>query len=282
MARPGKQGLEYFPLDVYLDDKYKFIQIKFGLEGFGILIKLLQKIYSNSYWCKFSDDELLIFSDENRIDPNKVMDIITEALNRDIYNKDLFEKYKILTSKGIQRRYKEIVKRRKEIELIAEYLLIDDINGVIVDINNSKCIHDDDILQTECKQDDDNNEQKKEKGKRKERETESEIFSLRSKYSSLQLQVIDSFINIIKGNRSSNQVADSVLIKIYKEFENYPINQVMSGLSKFIDNDEYHHKGEKYAIGIIRNTEPSEPVKIEKKIIQDENPFLNRRLKHGS
>lgn len=26
MARPGKQGLDYFPLDVHIDDKLKFIK----------------------------------------------------------------------------------------------------------------------------------------------------------------------------------------------------------------------------------------------------------------
>ncbi|MFY9378775.1 MAG: Lin1244/Lin1753 domain-containing protein, partial [Acutalibacteraceae bacterium] len=46
MARPAKDGVDYFPLDVHLDDKFKFIEIKFKLEGFAILIKLFQKIYS--------------------------------------------------------------------------------------------------------------------------------------------------------------------------------------------------------------------------------------------
>ena len=60
MARPIKQGVDYFPLDVYLDDKFKFIEIKYGLEGFGIIVKLFQKIYSCGHWYQWGDDELIL------------------------------------------------------------------------------------------------------------------------------------------------------------------------------------------------------------------------------
>ena len=143
MARPNKQGVDYFPLDVHLDDKFKFIEIKFGLEGFAIVIKLLQRIYSQGYWCKWTEDELLLFSDEIRTDCNKVEQVVNECLERDIFSKKLYEKYNILTSRGIQKRYKEIVRRRKSVEVTEEYLLIDDIFGVN-DVNNpSSCQHDD-------------------------------------------------------------------------------------------------------------------------------------------
>ena len=52
MARPNKQGVDYFPLDIHLDDKFKFIEIKYKLEGFAIVIKLLQRMYEHGYWCK--------------------------------------------------------------------------------------------------------------------------------------------------------------------------------------------------------------------------------------
>lgn len=60
VARPKKTGLDYFPLDVYLDDKFKFVEIKFKLEGFAIVIKLLQKIYANGYYIEWGEDEELL------------------------------------------------------------------------------------------------------------------------------------------------------------------------------------------------------------------------------
>ena len=134
MARPTKQGVDYFPLDVHLDDKFKFIEIKYGLEGFALLIKLFQKIYSYGYWYKWTEDEALLFADENRVDLSKVDGVVNEAVERYIFDKDLYEKYSILTSRGIQKRYKEAVRRRKDVELIEDYLLIDD----IIKVNDDK------------------------------------------------------------------------------------------------------------------------------------------------
>ncbi len=136
MARPTKQGVDYFPLDVHLDNKFKFIEAKFGLEGFAIIIKIFQEIYANGYWAKFGQDELLLFSFEVNVDINLVNDVINEAIERDIFDKNLYEMYDILTSSGIQKRYKEIVKRRKDVEVIQEYLLISGDFGVNANINS--------------------------------------------------------------------------------------------------------------------------------------------------
>lgn len=135
MARPTKQGLDYFPLDVNLDSKFKFIEIKFGLKGFAIVIKIFQKIYSSCYWYKFDEDEILLFAHEINVDINEVNAIINESIDRDIFDRNLYEKHRILTSKGIQKRYQEIVKRRKDVEVIEEYLLIDGDFGINDNIN---------------------------------------------------------------------------------------------------------------------------------------------------
>ena len=45
MARPVKEGLEYFPLDCDIDqdDKVALIEAQHGIKGFGVVIKLLMK-----------------------------------------------------------------------------------------------------------------------------------------------------------------------------------------------------------------------------------------------
>jgi hypothetical protein len=150
MARPNKQGVDYFPLDVHLDDKFKFIEIKFKLEGFATIIKLVQKIYSYGYWYKWTDDEALLFADEIRADFSLVDGVVKEAIDRGIFSREKYEKYNILTSIGIQKRYKEIVRRRKDVEVIDEYLLTDNNFGINDNINLTKGSHDVGNDSTEC------------------------------------------------------------------------------------------------------------------------------------
>ena len=44
MARPFKSGIDYFPLDVLPDDKFEILESEHGIKGFGVLIKLYQKV----------------------------------------------------------------------------------------------------------------------------------------------------------------------------------------------------------------------------------------------
>lgn len=138
MARPLKQGIDYFPLDVHLDSKFKFIEAEFSLEGFAIIIKLLQKIYSEGYWYSWTDDDILIFAHENRIETSNVEAVVKSALKREIFNQSLYKEYKILTSRGIQQRYREATRRRKSIDIVKEYWVIDDINPPMSKHDDSK------------------------------------------------------------------------------------------------------------------------------------------------
>ena len=157
MARPTKQGVDYFPLDVHLDDKFKFIEIKYKLEGFAIIVKLIQKIYSYGYWYQWGEDEELLFTNEVRSQIDIVQGVINEAIQREIFDKQLYDKYKILTSKGIQKRYLEMVRRRKDVEVIKEYKVIADIFGVNEVINGVN----DNIMYTSCQHDDSKSTQSK-------------------------------------------------------------------------------------------------------------------------
>lgn len=142
MARPTKQGVDYFPLDVHLDNKFKFIEIKYGLKGFGVVVKMMQNIYSQGYWAAWGEDEQLLFASEIKVDFGEIEQITEECIKRDIFDKGLFEKFGILTSQGIQKRYKEIVRRRKDVNLTVDYLLIDGNFGVNDDINPTLSKHD--------------------------------------------------------------------------------------------------------------------------------------------
>ena len=58
MARPLKEGVDYFSLDCYMDDKIKMIQAEFGLKGFAIVVKLWQTIYrENGKYCEWNEEK---------------------------------------------------------------------------------------------------------------------------------------------------------------------------------------------------------------------------------
>ena len=127
MSRPKKTGLDYFPLDVIFDDEVLLIDAKFGCAGLCVLIKLWQIIYANNYYIKWGERELLVYKTRINADINFINDVINECLKWGIFNESLYNKYGILTSKGIQKRFIEATQRRTEVEFIKEYLLIKDV-----------------------------------------------------------------------------------------------------------------------------------------------------------
>ena len=121
----GTPGIPYFPLDCQLDEKFQLIEAEFGLKGFAVVVKLLQRIYGiNGYYCEWTKDIELLFSMQIGEGRNFVSDIVERSLERGIFSGEKFEKYHILTSKGIQKRYLEAVSRRKKVELNEDYLIV--------------------------------------------------------------------------------------------------------------------------------------------------------------
>jgi len=152
MARPQKEGLDYFPLDVDMDqdDKLFFIEAKHGLIGFAIVVRLLMQIYKEGYYKHYDDNkDAFLFAKRLSVDVNVIKNVVNDCINEGFFNKDLYEKYGILTSRGIQKRYLEACTRRKKVSIIKEYCLIDTenyknivfeyINPINVDIDPDKC-----------------------------------------------------------------------------------------------------------------------------------------------
>jgi len=153
LARPQKVGIDYFPLDVDIDqdDKVAIIEAQHGIRGFGVVVKLLMHIYKNSYYYEWTEKEQILFARRVNVDINEVNVIINDCVKWGLFDEELFNTFKILTSRGVQKRYLEITKRRQEVEVIKEYLLLDndDINSytnlVIVSINKETDNINDDI-----------------------------------------------------------------------------------------------------------------------------------------
>lgn len=148
MSRPIKQGLDYFPMDIDTDDKVELIEAKHGIAGFGVLVKLFQKIYKEGYYIKWSDETQLLFSKRINVDINSINVIINDCFQYNIFNKKLYDQHHILTSSGIQKRYFNATNRRKELFLCKKYIIVD-INKINVDIN---WINDDGSTQSKVKE----------------------------------------------------------------------------------------------------------------------------------
>jgi len=119
------KGLEYFPLCCHMSDSLKVFEANEGLEGFAVVIKLWQSIYSGEgYYKLFDKDVRILFAKEIGMDLEKLEGLTQAAVDREIFDKELYEKYEILTSDGVQKRFFKCAERRKKIPVKKEYLLV--------------------------------------------------------------------------------------------------------------------------------------------------------------
>jgi hypothetical protein len=138
MARPKKQGIDYFPLDVsfFSDIKVRKILRACGSQSASILICLLCNIYSDKgYYILWDEDLPFVIADSVGVSEGAVKEVILKALQVEFFNQELYNRYKILTSSGIQSRFIAAVYKRKEIEYKSEYL-VSDIHNLVSDVRN--------------------------------------------------------------------------------------------------------------------------------------------------
>ncbi len=126
MARPRETGLKYFPLDVdfFNDEKVEAIAGEFGIKGEIAILKLLCAVYRNGYFILWTEMlKMKLLKNLPGVSPELLDQIVNRLVKWDFFDKGLFDSDKILTSRGIQRRYFEAVKRRKSGEEYP-YLLV--------------------------------------------------------------------------------------------------------------------------------------------------------------
>lgn len=147
MARPRKDGLDYFPLDVNIlsDIKTKKLIRSYGTETITILIYLLSAIYrDNGYYIKYDEDLNFIIADEFNFEEKFVEKVILKMVEVDFFNSEMFEQHKILTSEGIQKRFSKASERRVSANILQTYCLINDVSDEFMytetPVKQNKCI----------------------------------------------------------------------------------------------------------------------------------------------
>lgn len=129
MARPLKDGIDYFPMDVgFLQDKkVKLIKGEFGSKGVVITIHLLCQIYGeNGYFLKVDEEDYILLAEDIGCDvtPGLIEEVVQGLVKRSFFDEGVFNRFSALTSRGIQRRYLRAVSTRDFIEIFEEYWLL--------------------------------------------------------------------------------------------------------------------------------------------------------------
>ena len=126
MARPTSRGVDYFPLDVgFISDiKVKKIIMSCGPQSIAVLIYILSTIYKEEgYYMRATDDETSLIAFDTMLSNDYIKEVIQKSCEVDFFSLNMFKKYKILTSIGIQNRYLKITERRKNNSIEPSYCL---------------------------------------------------------------------------------------------------------------------------------------------------------------
>ncbi|MGL9846090.1 hypothetical protein IGJ91_001249 [Enterococcus sp. DIV0765f] len=116
MARPTKDGLDYFPLDVdvFEDEKIEAIAGEFGIKGEIAVIKLLCAIYKKGYFILWNDlTQATLLKRLPGVSKEMLNQIVNRLVIWGFFDKELFDSVEVLTSENIQATYFEATKRRK-------------------------------------------------------------------------------------------------------------------------------------------------------------------------
>ena len=126
MARHTKKGLDYFSHDTNMqgDIKVKLLLAKYKLEGYGIFNMILEDLYKESFYLEVTDDYLLLFSSYVNYTIEKLTEVIEYMVEKDLFSRELYNEYSILTSERTQANYILACGRRKEIILVEEFMLV--------------------------------------------------------------------------------------------------------------------------------------------------------------
>ena len=127
-----KSGFDYYNVDTdrYLDEKIRRLKRKYKCEGIAVYDYILSEIYRDKgYFVELTSQLLFDISEYFNIGENLVDDIVYFCQYLNLFDPDIYENYKILTSKSIQERYLSMSKscRRQNVEIKSEFNLLEEV-----------------------------------------------------------------------------------------------------------------------------------------------------------
>ncbi|WP_049680873.1 DUF4373 domain-containing protein [Peribacillus loiseleuriae] len=247
MARPKKEGMDYFPhdTDAVNDEKIEALRFLYGNDGYAFYFILLERIYrAKEFELDVSDAETIqILCRKIGVNEEKFHQILETSLKRSCFDRVAYEEKRVLTSTGIKNRASIVVEKR---------VMMRDKYQKSKDVSDAETSEETKVETSQSKV-----KKRKEKERNKNNIPE-QIKNLRLRYSETQLKVIDDYLEIIRHTRVSAKISESVILKMYQDWDKYPTICVEYGLKTHTDNPAFHSKKENYTIGIIRNTTADE------------------------
>jgi hypothetical protein len=148
MPRCPRAALDYFPVDTSWNLKMKLLIARFGLDGLGAVIQLEQMVFREGYFCRWSKDAESLFIMENSTTKERLREILDYCLDNGIFDRTIFARKGILTSRDIQLQWLKIceLSRRKsysialELDLTPKQYEFDDLQNINLTATESDLI----------------------------------------------------------------------------------------------------------------------------------------------
>ena len=120
MARPRKLGMDYFPhdSDASNDEKIEGLRALYGNDGYAFYFILLERIYrSEKFELDISNIDIkTILARKIEVKVPYFEKMLNSALNLNCFDKEAFNKRKVLTSNGIKKRSEIVVDKRLKMQ----------------------------------------------------------------------------------------------------------------------------------------------------------------------
>lgn len=118
MARPRKEGMDYFPhdTDAVNDTKIEALRMLYGNDGYAFYFILLELIYRQpNFELDVSDAETLqILAKKVEVSPEKFSNMMQTAIKRECFDPVSYHERGVLTSEGVKKRSKVVVDKREK------------------------------------------------------------------------------------------------------------------------------------------------------------------------
>ena len=107
MARPQKQGLDYFSFDVsfFRDIRIRKLIKYHGVQAVPIYEIILCSIYEHGYYLEWDEDLPFTISEISHLEEDTIIDIFNYCLDIGLFDKSVFTDHHVITSHSIQQRY---------------------------------------------------------------------------------------------------------------------------------------------------------------------------------
>jgi len=228
MARPPKQGLDFFPLDVncFEDERLTLLEVEHGDRGIAMWFQLLTRLYRVGLCFRWDDRARAVFAAQTRRKLSDVDAVLASMLEFGLFSKQVFNETGFLTSKGIQRRFFCIVGncRRQSIRIPAGVMVLSqseipsNLNIIIGDSGISASINRVNVDGNQVNACENSNSIDKDLKERKEKESKEKETHIPACINSVNVdgnsQVAESSLTTSNGNRQRSNSATTTITQI--------------------------------------------------------------------